>query len=141
MEGVQKTGRRALRGVELVVLALIAVATIIAIGQEVWAMLGLQAVRLADLLMLFLYLEVLTMVSAYVETHKLPVRMPIYIAIVALARFIVLDIKDMGIWKLVAVAGAVLILALAVLAIRYGHVRFPYEKDLEGNPPERPPGG
>lgn len=141
MEGVQKTGRRALRGVELVVLALIAVATIIAIGQEVWAMLGLQAVRLADLLMLFLYLEVLTMVSAYVETHKLPVRMPIYIAIVALARFIVLDIKDMGIWKLVAVAGAVLILALAVLAIRYGHVRFPYEKDLEGNPAERAPGG
>ncbi|MEF8793164.1 phosphate-starvation-inducible protein PsiE [Thiohalorhabdus sp.] len=139
MNRAQRTGKQLMRAVELVVLAVIGVATVIAIGQEVYAMVELGVVRLADLLMLFLYLEVLTMVAAYVESHKLPVRMPIYIAIVALARFLVLDIKEMGNWELVAVSGAVLILALAVLAIRYGHVRFPYEKNLEGNPLEYPP--
>ena len=142
MASVQRSSRQTLRVVELVVLAVIGVATVIAIGQEIWHMVDKRAVHLGDLLLLFLYLEVLTMVGAYVESHKLPVRMPIYIAIVALARYLVLDIKDMGNWEMVAVAGAVLILALAVLAIRFGHVRFPYEKDLEGNNPiERPPSG
>jgi protein PsiE len=140
MTTVQRGSRQSLRAVELVVLAVIGVATVVAIGQEIWHMVDKQAVHLGDLLLLFLYLEVLTMVGAYVESHKLPVRMPIYIAIVALARYLVLDIKEMGNWEMVAVAGAVLILALAVLAIRYGHVRYPYEKDLDGNPAERPPG-
>ena len=141
MASIQHGSRRTLRAVELVVLAVIGLATVVAIGQEIQKMVRLMEVHLGDLLLLFLYLEVLTMVGAYVESHKLPVRMPIYIAIVALARYLVLDIKEMGNWEMVAVAGGVLILALAVLAIRYGHVRFPYEKDLEGNPAERPPGG
>jgi len=139
MNRAQRTAKQLMRAVELLVLAVIGVATVIAIGQEIHTMVGLGAVHLADLLMLFLYLEVLAMVAAYVESHKLPVRMPIYIAIVALARYLVLDIKDMGNWEMVAVTGGVLILALAVLAIRYGHVRYPYEKDLDGNPPEAPP--
>lgn len=138
MNSAQRKGQQAMRAVELMVLAVIAVATVIAIVQEIHTMVGLGVVHLADLLMLFLYLEVLSMVAAYVESHKLPVRMPIYIAIVALARYLVLDIKEMDNWELVAVAGAVLILALAVLAIRFGHVWFPYEKDLEGNPQEPP---
>jgi len=139
MTPIQRQGRKALRAVELVVLAVIGIATVVAIGQEIQKMVGIMEVHLGDLLLLFLYLEVLTMVAAYVESHKLPVRMPIYIAIVALARYLVLDIKDMGNWEMVAVAGAVLILALAVLAIRYGHVVFPYSKDLEGDPLEAPP--
>ncbi len=53
-------------------------------------------------------------------------RFPIYIAIVALARYIVLDIKNMALIHLIAVSGAILLLSLAVLAVRYGHVRFPY---------------
>ena len=138
MNSAQRKARQVMRAVELMVLTVIAVATVIAIVQEIHTMVGLGVVHLADLLMLFLYLEVLSMVAAYVESHKLPVRMPIYIAIVALARYLVLDIKEMDNWELVAVAGAVLILALAVLAIRFGHVWFPYEKDLEGNSQEPP---
>jgi protein PsiE len=130
MPDLQRTSQKALRTVEMIVLAVISVATVVAIGDEVGTMIARARVTLADLLLLFLYLEVLTMVSAYVESHRLPVRMPIYIAIVALARYMVLDVKSLDNGALLAISAAVLILALAVLAIRYGHVRFPYERDI-----------
>ncbi|MCS6786492.1 MAG: phosphate-starvation-inducible PsiE family protein, partial [Thiobacillaceae bacterium] len=94
--------------------------------HEVGVMIDAGTVTLADLLLMFLYLEILAMVGVYYRSGKLPVRFPIYIAIVALARFIVLDIKNMELEHLIAVSAAILLLALAVLAIRYGHVRFPY---------------
>lgn len=107
-------------------LALIAIATVISIGQEVMVMVENLTVRLADLLLLFIYLEVLAMVSNYLKAGALPVRMPLYIAMVALARHIVLDTKSMDNMQLIAVSAAILIIALAVLVIRYGHVNYPY---------------
>lgn len=107
-------------------LFVISVATIIAGFQEVMKMVDVGEVTLADLLLLFLYLEVIAMVGAYLETGKLPVRMPIYIGIVALARYLALDAKDMDAWKIMAVAGAIVLLAAAVLALRYGHIKYPY---------------
>jgi protein PsiE len=56
--------------------------------------------------------------------------MPLYIAIVALARYLILDMKSLDTWRMLGVAGAVLLISLAILVIRYGHARFPYtEKD------------
>jgi len=49
---------------------------------------------------------------------------------VALARYLVLDLKELTEWRMLAVAAAILLLTLAVLAIRYGHVRFPYGKTV-----------
>ena len=112
-------------------LFVIAIATVIAIGAEIKLMYNQGAVTLADLLLLFIYLEVLAMVSIYLKSGKLPIRIPIYIAIVALARYLILDMKEMGQWKMLVVGGTALILSLTVLAIRYGHIRFPYEKDAE----------
>ena len=112
-------------------LIIIAIATMIAIGMEVMTMVRAAMVTLADLLLLFIYLEVLAMVAIYLKSGKLPIRIPLYIAIVALARYLILDMKDMNQWRMLAVAGSALILALTILAIRYGHVRFPYEKDAE----------
>jgi len=112
-------------------LIIIAIATMVAIGMEVMIMVRAGVVTLADLLLLFIYLEVLAMVTIYLKSGKLPIRIPLYIAIVALARYLILDMKDMDQWRMLAVSGSALILALAVLAIRYGHVRFPYEKDAE----------
>ena len=48
---------------------------------------------------------------------------------VALARYLILDIKDLDVWRMLAVSGSVLLIAVAVLIIRYGHVRFPYAED------------
>ncbi|MEK9866018.1 MAG: phosphate-starvation-inducible PsiE family protein [Betaproteobacteria bacterium] len=130
--------RIALALIENLGLFVIGIATIIAGYQEVMLMINNQAVTLGDLLLLFLYLEVLTMVSLYYSSGKLPVRFPLYIAMVAMARFIILDMKELDIWHMVGVAGSILLIAIAVLVIRYGHVRFPYSED-DNRPPSHLP--
>ena len=115
--------------VELAGLLIIAFATTVAIYQEAMAMIGAGKVTLADLLLMFLYLEVLAMIGQYFRSGHIPVRYPLYIAMVALARYLILDIKDLTELRVVATAGAILLLTLAVLAIRYGHVKFPYRED------------
>ena len=123
--------------VEYVGLLIIAVATTVAIYQEVMVMVVAGEVRLADLLLMFLYLEVLAMIGQYFKSGQLPVRFPLYIAMVALARYLILDIKDMTEWRMLSVAAAIFLLTLGVLAIRYGHVRFPYREDSENEAPEK----
>jgi protein PsiE len=119
--------RSALGALEVAGLIVISLATLVAAGQELVKMITSQEVTLADLLLLFIYLEVLAMVGVYLESGALPVRMPLYIAMVALARHLILDMKHLGPWEIIATACGVLIVAIAVLAIRYGHTRFPYE--------------
>lgn len=128
---ITRTGKRVLSGVENIGLVIIGIATIIAGVQEVNLMISHRTVQLADLLLLFIYLEVLTMVGLYLESGQLPVRMPLYIGMVALARYLVLDMKEMDAWHMVGVSASVLVLALAVLVVRYGHVRFPYGRGEE----------
>ena len=118
---------RTLGHLEVVFLVVIALATLIASGQEILAMVGRGHVALADLLLLFIYLEVLAMVAIYLDSGALPVRMPLYIAMVALARHIILDMKEMTELGIASAALSILILAAAVLAIRFGQVRFPYQ--------------
>jgi protein PsiE len=120
--------KQVLEVVEQVGLALVLLATLIAIGQEVWVIVLKLRVDLADLLLLFIYLEVVAMVGIYFESHALPVRFPLYIAIVALARYIILDSKTMGWEKMLAIGATILIIAAAILVIRIGHVRFPYKE-------------
>ena len=114
---------------EYIGLLIIAIATTVAMFHEVLAMIASAKVQLADLLLMFLYLEVLAMIGQYFKSGQLPVRFPMYIAMVALARYLILDIKEMNEWRMLAVAGAIFLLTLGVLAIRYGHVRFPYNED------------
>ncbi len=123
-----KFRKKVLEIVEQTGLALILIATVIAIGQEVWLIIEKQRVDLADPLLLFIYLEVVAMVGIYFESHSLPVRYPMYIAMVALARYLILDSKDMQWDRLLGVGAVILILALSILVIRFGHVRFPYRE-------------
>jgi len=110
-------------------LVVISMATVVATAQEVRQMLAAQQVLLQDILLLFIYLEILTMVGLYFKSGKLPLRYPIYIAMVAIARFIIIGMKQLDGWTILALAGAILVLALAVLAVRFGHVRLPYGDD------------
>ena len=110
-------------------LVVITLATLVASVFEVKVMIDARTVTLADLLLLFLYLEILAMVGVYFRSGQLPVRFPIYIAIVALARYLVLDMKSFDGWRMLGVTGAMLLLAIAVLVIRYGHTRFPYNEN------------
>lgn len=113
---------------EAVGLAVITLATLVAGVIEVKTMVDARTVTLPDLLLLFLYLEVLAMVGVYFRSGQLPVRFPIYIAIVALARYLVLDMKSLDVWRMLGVAASMLLLAVAVLVIRYGHSRYPYNE-------------
>jgi len=118
--------RSALGTLEVIGLVVISLATLVAAGQEVLKMVVAREVTLADLLLLFIYLEVLAMVGVYLESGALPIRMPLYIAMVALARHLILDLKHLGPWDIIATSTGVLIIAIAVLAIRFGHIRYPY---------------
>jgi protein PsiE len=126
MSKLKESGYKTLVLVENIGLLIIALSTVIAIGFEVVQMLEAMKVTLADLLLLFIYLEVLTMVGIYLKTGKLPVRVPLYIAVVAIARYMILDMKNLDTLRVLGLAGAVLILAVAILAIRYGHTKYPY---------------
>ena len=128
MKDINKIGHKALTAVQDIGLLVVALATVIAIGFEIAAMIGAHTVTLADLLLMFIYLEVLAMVAIYLDSGQLPVRIPLYIAIIALARYLILDMKNLDTWRMLGVAGAALLIALAVLVIRFGHSRYPYAK-------------
>ena len=119
----------ALSWIEYVGLTVIALATVVSMAGEIGQMIVRMQVTLSDLLMLFLYLEVIAMVQRYFTSGEMPVRFPLYIAMVALARYLILDMKAMTEWRMAAIAASILILSLAILLIRYGHVRFPYDED------------
>lgn len=119
-------GYKALLYVEEIGLIIIALSTVIAMGIEIFSMIKAMSVTLSDLLLLFIYLEVFAMAGIYLKSGRLPVRMPLYISIVAIARYMILDMKNLDTLRILGLAGAVLIIAIAILSIRYGHSKFPY---------------
>ncbi len=126
---IKQRARKVLELIEDLGLLVIAIATLVATADEIMVMVNAHRVTLADLLLLFIYLEVFAMVGVYLESGKLPVRMPLYIAIVALARYLILDMKAMDNWRMLATAAAALVVAITVLVIRYGHAHYPYGKE------------
>ncbi|MFK7816661.1 MAG: phosphate-starvation-inducible protein PsiE [Gammaproteobacteria bacterium] len=110
-------------------LVLITIATVIAIGQELHVIYVQARVELHDILLLFIYLEILTMVSLYFTSGKLPVRYPIYISMVAITRYIILGMKDMNALDIIYLAAAILLLTLATLVLRYGAFKMPHNHD------------
>ncbi len=123
-----KIVKKVLHIIEQIGLLIIFIATLFAVFSEVMVLIENRRVDLKDLLLLFIYLEIIAMIAIYYEEHHLPIRFPIYIAIVALARYIILDSKSFEQWQLLEVAITIVVLTLAVLIVRYGHVRLPYKK-------------
>lgn len=131
---IRRHGIRVARLVEDAGLTIILLATLVAGGIEIRHMWVQQTVLLTDLLLMFIYVETVTMVKVYWESGKLPVRMPLYIAIVAIARYLIIDVKDMEAMRVIAIAASILVIALAVLVVRWGHVKLPYPSSRD---PER----
>ena len=105
--------------IQLVALVIILVSTVIAFGQEMYQMVLVQRVTLADLLLLFLYLEVLAMVRVFWESQSIQITLPLFIAITALARFIILQGKSLNPEILLYEAGAIVLIALAIVILRF----------------------
>ena len=104
---------------EKLLLASIALLAIVATGQEIFTIVENRSVGLADLLLLFIYTEVLGMIGIFFVSKRIPITLPIFIAITAITRLIILQGKDMNMISLIYEASAILILALAILAVRF----------------------
>ena len=107
--------------IQLLTLIIILISTVIAIGSELYQMFKIQRVTLADLLLLFLYLEVLAMVRVFWDQQSISITLPLLIAITALARFIILQGKEMNPSGLVYEAVAILLIAGAIVVLRLRH--------------------
>jgi protein PsiE len=120
--------RKAIHYLENTLLMLIAAFAVIAVTQEVYRIvIGLQ-VELKDLLLMFIYVEVLAMVGVYYESKKIPITLPLFIAMTAIARLLILQGKDQPPANLLYESGAILILAIACAVMTYR----PGRKGLSG---------
>ena len=98
---------------------MIAILTIVATIQEIITIYMVGKVNLPDLLLLFIYTEVLGMIGVFYMSNKIPITLPLFIAMTALSRLIILQGKDMDPSALVFEASAILLIAIACLIIRY----------------------
>ena len=96
---------------ERAILMIIAIATLFATGIELVRMISSQTVNLSDLFLLFIYAEVLGMVGAFYINNRIPVTLPIIIAMTALTRMIILQSKDLDSINIIYEASGILILA------------------------------
>lgn len=108
--------------IEKAVIAIILVATITAIMFEIMRMIEVQYVELADLLLLFIYVEVIGMVRVYYVSNRVRMTYPLFIAITALSRLIILQGKDSNPELLLYEAGAIVLVAIAVIILRLRYV-------------------
>jgi protein PsiE len=100
------------------ILVLIALFTIYSVGAEMYTVLMTGKITLTDLLLMFIYAEVLGMVAAFYKYSKIPIAIPIFIAITALCRLIILQGKGISTVDLIYESGAVLLLAISALVIK-----------------------
>ena len=107
------------RKLQLVFASIILIATSIAFVLEILHMVEIRDVNLPDLLLLFIYLEVIGMVTSYWRTQTIRLTYPLFIAITALARLIILQKKDIDPSTLVYEAGAILLLAIAIVILKF----------------------
>ena len=114
MDNITKT-------LQLILLGVILVSTVIAVGIEIRTMYLNQSVTLADLLLMFLYLEVMAMVRVFWDQQSISITLPLLIAITALARFIILQGKEMDPSALVYEAVAIVLIAAAIVILRLRH--------------------
>ena len=106
---------------QLGLLGIILVSTIIAVVLEMKLMFINTSVTLADLLLMFLYLEVLAMVRVFWDQQSISITLPLLIAITALSRFIILQGKEMDPSALVYEAVAIVLIAGAIVILRLRH--------------------
>ena len=113
-----------IRNIQLVAVIFVLVATVIAFFLEVRDMYIDQDIGLADLLLLFIYIEVIGLVRSYWETRSIRISYPLVIAITALARFIILQDKDQDPTNLIYISAAILIVAFATVVIRFRNSKY-----------------
>jgi len=122
---------------ERTILLIIAVATIYATGLEIIRLVSTNIVTLSDLFLLFIYAEVLGMVGVFYRDNRIPVTLPIIIAMTALTRMIILQSKDLDAINIIYEAGGILLLSAAAYIIslkdEISLKKIKLRKDAENN--------
>ena len=113
-----------IRNIQLVAVLIVLAATVIAFFLEIHEMYQNRDISLADLLLMFIYIEVIGLVRSYWETRAVRITYPLVIAITALARFIILQDKESDPANLIYISLAILIVALATVIIRFRNSKF-----------------
>ena len=114
----------AIRNIQLVAVVIVLISTIVAFLLEIIKMYEVQNVTLADLLLMFIYIEVIGLVRSYWESRSVRVIYPLIIAITALSRFIILQDKESDPTNLIYLAGAILIVSIATVVIRFRRSKY-----------------
>ena len=115
---------QAIRNIQLVAVVAVLIATIVAFFVEISFMYETRTVGLADLLLMFIYIEVLGLVRSYWETRSVRITYPLVIAITALARFIILQDKNSDPTNLIYISLAILIVAIATVVVRFRNSKY-----------------
>ena len=113
-----------IRNIQLTAVLFVLVSTIIAFLLEIKEMYDNRNIELADLLLMFIYIEVIGLVKSYWETRSVRITYPLVIAITALARFIILQDKDSDPSNLIYISIAILIVAIATVIIRFRNSKY-----------------
>jgi protein PsiE len=114
---------------EKTILVLIALFTIYGVGAEMFSIFQANTVKLTDLLLMFIYAEVLGMVAAFYKYQKIPITIPIFIAITALCRLIILQGKGINSIDLIYESAAILLLSVSGLVIRWNLINLVKKND------------
>ena len=109
------------KNLQFILLTIILISTVIAVGIEIKRMFLNQSVTLADLLLMFLYLEVMAMVRVFWDQQSISITLPLLFAISDLTRFIILQGKEMDPSGLVYEAVAIVLIASAIVILRLRH--------------------
>ncbi len=121
---VERVGGFLVDGFQLVALFVIGATIVWAAAHEYIVMIQAGRVRLGDILLLFIYLELGAMVGIYFKTDRLPVLFLLYVAITALTRFLLIDINELAMESVLIITGAILMLTLAVLVLQIASSKF-----------------
>ena len=114
----------AIRNIQLVAVLAVLIATIIAFFVELSLMYETKTIGLADLLLMFIYIEVLGLVRSYWETRAVRITYPLVIAITALSRYIILQDKNSDPANLIYIALAILIVSVATVVVRFRNSKY-----------------
>ena len=135
-ERLDRLGNALVSAFQVVALFVIGATIVWSAASDYLRMIAAGRAGLDDILLLFIYLELGTIVGIYFKTDRLPVLFLLYVAITALTRFLAIDIKDLSIESMLAVTVSIFVLTLAALVVQIGASRFasPYEPRKSGLP-------
>lgn len=131
---LDRVGNTLVSAFQVVALFVIGGTIVWSAGSDYLRMMATGHAKLDDILLLFIYLELGTIVGIYFRTDRLPVLFLLYVAITALTRFLAVDAKELSIQMVLVVTGCIFVLTLAVLVVQVGASRFALPGDPKRSP-------